>query len=84
MVKIKAAPFLADLNTNAITARTMAKNVVTTAANCGLLPKGAATKKDQLARVRPKRMWIITIRPVFASTKMRNRQRRPTMIQAGR
>ena len=56
MVKIKAAPFLADLNTNAITARTMAKNVVTTAANCGLLPKGAATKKDQLARVRPRRI----------------------------
>lgn len=81
---MKAAPFLADLNTNAITARTMDKNVVTTAASCGLFPKGAATKKDQLARVRPKRMWMMTTRPAFASAKMRYRQIRPTMIQAGR
>jgi len=81
---MKAAPFFADLKATATMARTMAKKVVTTAASCGLFPNGAATKNDQLARERPKRTCIMTMRPTLLSAKMRKAQSKPTMIHAGR
>ena len=65
-------------------ANTMAKKVVTTAANWGLFPNGAATKNDQLASTDPSRIWRITIRPVLVSLKMRKCQVNPTIIHAGR
>ena len=52
-MKTNAAPVLARLNTSARIAKTIARNVEATAASCGLFPNGVATKKDQLARVRP-------------------------------
>ena len=84
IVKMNAAPFPADLNTRAMIAKRIPKNVDTTAASCGLLPKGAATKKDQLARVSPRRRWTMRMSPVLEAEKIRKLHVRPTIIHAGR
>ena len=60
--RMKSVPERLDLMTRARMANIMAKNVVTTAANCGLFPKGAEVKNDQLARTKPSRIWRMTIR----------------------
>jgi hypothetical protein len=52
---IKAAPVLAWPKTRARIAKMIAKNVDATAASWGLLPKGTAMKKDQLAKLKPSR-----------------------------
>ena len=84
IVKMNAAPVLARLNTSASMANTIARNVEATAASCGLLPKGVATKKDQLASVRPSRRWTTMMSPTFVAVKMRKCQMIATMIHAGR
>jgi len=81
---MNSVPLLLVLMTSPKIARTMPRNVVTTAASCGLLPKGAATKKDQLARTNPRRRWTMNIRPALLSVKTRNFQVRATITQAGR
>ena len=50
----KAPPELALLNTKARIANKSERNVEATAASWGLFPKGTATKKDQLAREKPR------------------------------
>lgn len=84
IVKMNAGPFLRESNTRATTAMMIAKKVVTTAASCGLLPNGAATKNDQLARVRPKMICTMTISPMLDSVHTRRDQTTPATIQAGR
>jgi hypothetical protein len=79
-----AAPVEADFNTNAMAARMIARKVVTTAASWGLLPKGAATKKDQLASEKPKRTWTRRMMPKLVSAQMRDFQMMEMMIHAGR
>ena len=69
-VNIVAAPVLARENTSARMANRMDKNVVTTAASWGLFPKGAATKKDQLASEKPSKRWTTRIRPPLVSVKI--------------
>ena len=46
---MKATPVPTLPNACAMMANTIAKKVDATAASCGLLPNGAATKNDQLA-----------------------------------
>ncbi len=82
--KMNAAPVLARLNTSARMAKTMARNVEATAASCGLLPKGVATKNDQLASVRPSRRCTTMMTPTFVAVKMRKCHIMETMIHAGR
>jgi len=82
--KTKRVPPREDLVTRPMMANTMAKKVVSTAANWGLFPNGAATKNDQLARTNPSRTWRNTMRPALVSLKMRKCQVNPTMIHAGR
>lgn len=48
IVKMKAPPVDALPKTNAKMAKTIAKNVEATAANCGEFPNGAPIKNDQL------------------------------------
>ena len=78
-VKMNAAPFPADLNTSAMITKRIPKNVDTTAASCGFVPKGAATKKDQLASVSPRRRWTMRMSPVLEADKMRKLHVRPTI-----
>lgn len=66
------------------TAKTIASNVDTTAANCGLFPNGAAMKKDQLPRTRPRRRCRPKMRPPLEAVKTRPLKIKETMIQAGR
>lgn len=54
MLNMNAAPLLARPNTRANIAKSIERKVVTTAASCGLLPNGAATKNDQLAKEKPR------------------------------
>lgn len=68
---MNAAPVVADLKTSAMIASRMPRNVDTTAASWGLLPKGAATKRDQLAKESPRSRWTTMIRPAFVALKMR-------------
>lgn len=82
--KMKADPLPSSPKTTPMITNKMLRNVVTTAASCGLLPKGAATKNDQLARTRPRRTCTARMRPVLVSAKMRKRQVKPTIIHAGR
>lgn len=65
-------------------ANTMLRKVDDTAASCGLLPKGAAMKKDQEAKTRPRRRWTRKKRPALVRVNMRLCQMRETMSQAGR
>ena len=71
MVKIKAAPLPAWVITRAKMRNTMLSTVDTTAASCGLLPKGAATKKDQLARRSPRRTWTTRTKPTLVRENTR-------------
>ena len=84
IVKMNAAPVLAWLNTSARIAKTMARNVEATAASCGLLPNGVATKNDQLASVRPSRRCTTMMTPTFVALNMRKCHMMETMIHAGR
>lgn len=70
-VKIKAEPLEAFLKTRARIAKRMDSNVVVTAANWGLFPKGAAMKNDQLVKVNPRRRCTTRIRPAFDAEKIR-------------
>lgn len=84
IVNMKAATLPALPKTKARIANRIAKNVDTTAANWGLLPKGAATKNDQLASVSPSSRCTTRIRRTLLSVNMRNRQVIATMIHAGK
>ena len=84
MVKMNATPVVAFEKTSARIAKTIARNVEATAASCGLFPKGAATKKDQLASERPSRRWITNTRPAFVPVKIRKCHMRETINHAGK
>jgi hypothetical protein len=58
--------------------------VVEIAASCGLLPKGAATKRDQLARENPSNRCAATTRKTDVFLKMKKCQSMATMIHAGK
>ena len=83
-VYMKAVPEPTAPRTRAIIANTIAENVDTTAASCGLLPKGEATKNDQLASDRPRRRWTTKIRPAFVALKIRKCHTKETMSHAGK
>lgn len=73
-----------ECSTNPRIARIMAKNVATTAANCGLVLKGAAMKNDQLASTNPSRTWMARTRPTLVFRNNRYFQIKLTAIHAGR
>ena len=83
MVKITAVPVLV-FSTSAMTTKTMLKTVENTAASWGLLPKGAATKNDQLAKRSPRRTCTAKIKPTLVAENILIRQMTLTMTQAGR
>jgi hypothetical protein len=82
IMKLIPAPLV--FHTSARMAKIMQRNVFTTAASCGLRPKGAATAKENDARTRPRRTCSRTINAPEDSVKMRARQVIPTMSHAGR
>jgi hypothetical protein len=67
-----------------MTAKIMARNVDTTAASCGLFPKGTAINKDQLPRVKPNRRWVMITSPTLVALKIRWCHTMETMIHAGK
>jgi len=73
-----------ERSTNPRIASTIAKNVATTAANCGLVLKGEAMKNDQLARTNPRRIWTARTRAALVFRNNKYFQIKLTAIHAGR
>jgi uncharacterized protein YhbP (UPF0306 family) len=73
-----------ERSTNPRIASTIAMNVATTAANCGLVLKGEAMKNDQLARTNPRRTWTARMRAALVFRNSRYFQIKLTAIHAGR
>jgi len=84
MVKMSAIPLPAPLSTKAKIARMNEARTEVTADSCGLVLKGVATKKVQLASDMGKSRLTSRMIPTLVPVKIRDLHTRARMIQPGR
>lgn len=84
MVNMNVRPLPAPFSTRARIAKMKETKTEVIAASCGLLPKGAARKKVQLASDSGSNRLTSKMIPTLVPVKMRNFHTRAVTIQLGR